>query len=277
MTADLHSHSTRSDGTLEPAAVVELAAAAGLSALALTDHDTTAGWDEAAAACGRVGVAFVPGIELSTEIDERSVHILGYWPAADDPALVAECARLRDERADRAAKTVDKLAALGVAIELERVRAIAAGAPIGRPHVARAMVEAGAVPDLKAAFDRYLADGAAAYVPKHALAPATGVALIVAAGGAAVLAHPGLSTRDAPVTEALVDELAAVGLAGVEVDHPGHDDETAACWRQIAHTRGLLVTGGSDFHGAAKDVALGACTTAAATLAALEERREGSW
>lgn len=276
---DLHTHSTCSDGTLAPAAVVARAVGTGLAGLALTDHDTTTGWREAAAACARHGLRFVPGIELSTEVDGRSVHLLGYWVDGDDPALVAECGRLRDERARRAAETVERLAALGVSIHLERVAAIAGDAPIGRPHVAAALVEAGAVPDLAAAFDRYLADGGPAYVPKRALAPVDGLALIRGAGGVGVLAHPGLPGRGRPITEDLISALARAGLAGLEVEHPGHEPAVRACLQEMAVAAGLLVTGASDFHGDDGDVTIGACATDAATVAALQERRlrEGSW
>jgi len=246
---DLHTHTLRSDGRTTPSDNVRIAAAAGLAGLALTDHDTFDGWEEAQAEAQRSGVELVPGVELSTEVGGLSLHLLGYWVDAGHPALAAECRRLRGERDRRAQLTVARLAQLGVVIDLARVREIAGGAPVGRPHVAAAMVEAGAVPDQGAAFERYLADGGPAYVPKRALPPADGVALIVAAGGVAVLAHPGLGAREAEVTAALLDQMVAAGLAGVEADHPGHDPATRERWRRIAAARELQATGSSDFHG----------------------------
>lgn len=273
MTFDLHTHSSRSDGTTTPATNAALAAAAGLEGFALTDHDTIAGWQEAADAAAAAGVEFVPGVELSTELDGLSVHLLGYWPDADDPALVAECARLRDERLDRARRTVVRLRELGVVIDLAKVLARAGDAPVGRPHIAAELVAVGAVADLDTAFTTFLADGRPAYVPKHALDPAAGVALIRDAGGAAVLAHPGAGDRQAPVTPELVERLVDAGLAGLEVDHPCHEPEAAARWRAVAAAHDLVVTGASDFHGEHKDVKIGSGTTTAAAVSALRERR----
>ncbi|HVL98967.1 MAG TPA: PHP domain-containing protein [Egibacteraceae bacterium] len=284
---DLHTHTVFSDGTTTPEQNAALAAAEGLSGLALTDHDTLAGWAQAAEACARHRLTFVPGIELSTEVAGSSVHILGYWCDPAHPGLVAECHRLRNERSRRAERILARLAELGVDCSPEQVRAHAGGAPVGRPHIAAAMVDAGVVPDLRTAFDDYLRDGGPAYVPKHALAPADGVRLIRAAGGAAVIAHPGLETRATATGTTLVEELCAVGLAGVEADHPGHDAETAAFWRAFARERELLATGCSDFHGDRKPVKIGERTTAPGTVEALRERcapahaaverKEGPW
>lgn len=272
MTADLHTHTVHSDGTTRPADNAALAAAAGLGALAVTDHDTTAGLPEAADACARHGLAFVPGIELSTEHAGRSVHLLGYFIDPFDRELVAECARLRSARALRARRILAKLDALGVALPLAAVTAQAGSAPIARPHIAAAMVEAGVVPDVVAAFDGFLAEDAPAYVVKHALSPADGVRLLRAAGGAAVLAHPELSSRHGAVTDGLVAELARVGLAGLEADHAAHDEDAVRRWRAHADRLGLLVTGSSDFHGASKEVAIGAGRTPRATVERLRER-----
>lgn len=272
MGIDLHTHSTRSDGTTTPSDTVALAAAAGLGGIALTDHDTTEGWDEAAAACHDHGLRFVPGVELSTELQGRSVHMLGYFVDPSYQPLVAECDRLRNERVRRAEAMVAKLAAMGVDISFEDVAAKADGAPIGRPHIAAVMVGAGAVPDVDHAFDGYIEDGGPAYVPKHALSPEDGVALISDAGGVAVLAHPGISTRDAPVDLVLLDALVAAGLTGVEADHAAHDDEAQRFWRAAARARNLYITGASDFHGTRKDARIGEATTAVAVVDALEER-----
>lgn len=268
---DLHTHSTRSDGTTTPAETVRIAAAHGLAGLALTDHDTTQGWAEAAAACDRAGLRFVPGVELSTELGGRSVHLLGYFVDPGFAPLIEECDRLYNERTRRAQAIVAKLAAMGVAINFDDVAARAGGAPIGRPHIAAAMVAAGAVADHGSAFDGFIEDGGPAYVPKHALDPAGGVALISAAGGVAVLAHPGISTRDAPVDVDLLDRLTAAGLAGVEADHAGHDDEMRMFWRNAAQQRNLYVTGASDFHGERKDTSIGAATTPQGVVDGLED------
>ena len=269
---DLHTHTLCSDGRTTPTDNVRLAAAAGLAGLALTDHDTFDGWAEGSAAAAQLGVELIPGVELSTEVDGLSLHLLGYWVDPEHPALAAECRRLRVERDRRAEATVARLAELGVDIALARVRAIAGAAPVGRPHIAAAMVEAGAVADSAAAFDDYLADGGPAYVPKRALAPAAGVALIVAAGGVAVLAHPGLGSREAQVTGALLDEMVGAGLAGVEADHPGHDPQVRVRWRRIAAARELEITGSSDFHGDLDHGRIGERTTPAAVVARLRAK-----
>lgn len=267
---DLHTHSTCSDGTTPPAETVAFAARAGVAGLALTDHDTMDGWDEAATACLHHGLRFVPGVELSTELGERSVHMLGYFVDPTYAPLVEECDRLRNERLRRAHAMVAKLGGLGVAISMDNVLRRAAGAPVGRPHIAAEIVAAGAVEDFDAAFDQYIADGAPAYVPKHALSPEDGVALINAAGGVAVLAHPGVSTRDAPVDLVLLDRLVTAGLRGVEADHAAHDDDARWFWRNAAQERGLLVTGASDFHGTTKDTGIGAAVTPEAVVDALQ-------
>ena len=267
---DLHTHSRRSDGTTTPAETARLAAVEGLGGIALTDHDTTAGWAEAAAVCDEAGLRFVPGVELSTELSGRSVHLLGYFVDPAYAPLVAECDRLFNERTRRAEAIVAKLQQMDVRIAFDDVMARADGAPVGRPHIAACMVAAGVVEDLDGAFDGYLEDGGPAYVPKHALDPADGVALITAAGGAAVLAHPGISTRDAPVDLALLDRLVTAGLGGVEADHAAHDDDARNFWRNAARERNLYITGASDFHGTRKDTRIGAATTPSDVVDALE-------
>jgi 3',5'-nucleoside bisphosphate phosphatase len=264
---DLHTHTVHSDGTTQPADNASMAVQVGLAGLALTDHDTVAGWAQMREACTQHGLMFVPGIELSTERDGRSVHLLGYWIDPDDPALMAECDRLRNERSRRAEQICAKLGGLGLPVDVERVRQIAGEAPIGRPHIASAMIEAGHVPDITQAFDDYLADDGPAYVPKYAVDPLRGLQLLRAAGGAVVLAHPGVSEDGGgPVTPALLDELAGAGLAGVEVDHPSHEPDVAERWRALAYEHGLLTTGASDFHGERKELRIGERTTSATTL-----------
>ncbi len=268
---DLHTHTVHSDGTTTPEDNVSLAEEVGLAGLALTDHDTVSGWTQMRDACERHGLAFIPGIELSTERDGRSVHLLGYWVDPTDTALLDECDRLRNERSRRAEDICARLDALGVGVDVERVRSFAGDAPIGRPHIASAMIEAGHVPDIQAAFDGFLADGGPAYVPKYAVDPARGVELLLAAGGAVVLAHPGVSEDGGgAVTPELLDELVARGLHGVEVDHPTHQPDVAARWRGLARRHDLLITGASDFHGDRKPIQLGERTTTAATLEQLQ-------
>lgn len=271
---DLHTHSLCSDGTRPPAEVVTLAAQAGLSGIALTDHDTVAGWDEARVAAMAHDVEFVPGIELSAERGETSVHLLGLWVDGENGALLRECERLRAERERRMGAVLDRLAALDAAVDEARVRALAADAPIGRPHIAQALVEQGVVPDIETAFAELLGDGCPAWEPKRALDPIAAVMLIRRAGGAAVLAHPGLSGGGG-LPETLLDELGPAGLAGVEAEHPHHEPEVVEHWRREAAARGLLVTGASDFHGARRDVTIGARTTSLKTIARLRERRAG--
>lgn len=265
MSFDLHTHTRWSDGTTTPRVNAALAAQAGLRGVALTDHDIIGGWEEMAAACARHRLEFVPGVELSAEEDRRSVHLLGYWIDPDDEALRQEMARLHGERARRAATMVAKLGETGLNVTLDQVRAIAGGAPLGRSHVAAALVEAGVVPSFQAAFDEWIGEHGPAYVPKRALPPHTAVALIVAAGGVAVLAHPGRSE----VSERLLDRLVSAGLVGVEADHSSHTEEVADRWRRRATARGLLVTGSSDFHGARKAVRIGERTTPGDVVEAL--------
>ena len=273
MGVDLHCHSTCSDGTVPPGELAALATGAGLDGFALTDHDTFEGLGSAAAAARDRDLAFVPGIELSTEHRDSSVHVLGYWPDPGDEALAQECRRLRGERERRARVMLERLEQLGVGVDAQAVRDAAGEAPIGRPHLATALVRAGHVADIDEAFTRYLAEDAPAYEPKHALPPEEGVALIVAAGGAAVLAHPGLEHRGHAVDEALLDRMVDRGLAGVEAEHAGHDRDTREHWGAAARRRGLLVTGSSDFHGDRKDTKMGAASTTTQVVRALAERR----
>lgn len=276
---DLHTHTVLSDGRTRPSENARLAAEAGLTGVAVTDHDTTAGWEEAAEACAALDIVFVPGIELSTEDPDahgRSVHLLGYFVRGRDEALERECARLRGERDLRAERMLSLLGEHGIDLDVAAVRAIAADAPVGRPHVAEALVAAGAVADTREAFDRWLAEGRPAYVGKHAITPERGVEVIRAASGAAVLAHPGMDHAPGdPRARAgaldLLDRLAAAGLAGVEADHVGHDGSTREAWAAAAAARGLLVTGASDFHGRYEEERVGSSTTPNEVVAALRE------
>lgn len=274
MRIDLHTHSSVSDGTDDPGALVRRAAAAGLDVVALTDHDTCAGWDAAAAAAAEAGIVVVPGIELSTTLAGAGVHVLGYLPDPTYAPLAAELERIRSERLRRLRSIIERLAALGKPVALDEVRAAAGtAATVGRPHVADALVEKGYVRDRDEAFDHWLAEGRPAFVPKYAPETAAGIALLDAAGGAAVLAHPwGRGSRRVLGPQAIAD-LAAAGLAGLEVDHEDHDEAARRELRGLAGELDLVVTGSSDYHGAGKaGHRLGAATTAPDQYERLLER-----
>ena len=246
---DLHTHSNRSDGTFEPARIVRLAAERDLQVIALTDHDTTEGLEEAIAAGAEAGVDVVPGVEFSAEYQATSIHVLCYYMDVGNTELQAELTRLRDDRFRRGEMMVEKLQALGFDVSFERVREIAGGCNIVRPHVAQAMVEAGIVETEGEAFDRYIADGKPAHVGKHALDPVDAVGLIRQAGGLCVLAHPGMWGDQTEVPEELIERMAEAGMQGLEVDHTDHDEEQRARYRAMAERLDLVPTGGSDCHG----------------------------
>jgi predicted metal-dependent phosphoesterase TrpH len=258
---DLHTHSTASDGTNTITENVALALERGLAGIAITDHDTTAGYGEAAAAAEGTALLIVPGIEFSAEYDGASLHVLAYWVDPADPALVEELRRLTDTRFRRGELMVEKLQALGYDISFERVRAIAGDDLIARPHIAQAMVEAGIVATEKEAFDRFISDGGVAYVPKHALDPMDALALIGAAGGVCVLAHPAMWKGNGSVPDDLIEGMAAAGMGGLEVDHPDHDEAQRAHYRALAGRLDLVPTGASDCHGARYGYRLGCETT----------------
>ena len=258
---DLHTHSTASDGTNTITENVALALERGLAGIAITDHDTTAGYAEAAAAAEGTGLLIVPGIEFSAEYDGASLHVLAYWVDPADPALVEELRRLTDTRFRRGELMVEKLQALGYDISFERVRAIAGDDLIARPHIAQAMVEAGIVPTEKEAFDRFISDDGVAYVPKHALDPMEALRLIGAAGGVCVLAHPAMWKGNGAVPDDLIEGMAAAGMGGLEVDHPDHDEAQRAHYRALAGRLDLVPTGASDCHGARYGYRLGSETT----------------
>lgn len=246
---DLHTHTNRSDGTFAPGELVARAAERGLDVVAVTDHDTTDGLAEAAEAGGRLGVEVVPGVEFSAEYERTSVHVLCYWMDVANPELQTELSRLRDDRFRRGEMMVDKLRDLGFDVSFERVQEIAGGGNIVRPHVAQAMVEAGIVGSEEEAFERWIADGRPAHVPKHALDPLEALALIRGASGLCVLAHPGMWGDQTEVPLELIERMAEAGMAGLEVDHTDHDPEQRARYRALADRLGLIPTGGSDCHG----------------------------
>jgi predicted metal-dependent phosphoesterase TrpH len=257
--ADLHCHSTASDGTGPPAEVMARARAAGLDVIALTDHDTVAGHAEARRALPG-GLTLVPGIELSCRLRGHSVHLLGYLFDPADPDLAEECARIRDSRRQRASEMVGRLAELGVPVTWEQVSAIAGDAVVGRPHIARALAEAGVVATPADAFTaEWIADGGRAHVGRYAPDAARGIALVRGAGGVPVLAHP--RSPGYEIADEVVAGLAAAGLAGLEVFHPDHDHSERARLTQLANSLDLVMTGGSDDHGAFNDSGLGSETT----------------
>jgi 3',5'-nucleoside bisphosphate phosphatase len=256
---DLHVHSSASDGTDPPAAVIGRAAIAGLDVVALTDHDTVAGLDQARAALPP-GLTLVPGMELSCLLDGRSIHMLAYLFDPEDPALSAETALIRDDRIHRAKAMVDRLAGLGAPVTWEQVTGIAGDAVVGRPHIARALAETGVVETPADAFtSEWIGDGGRAHVGRYAPDPARAIALVRAAGGVPVLAHP--RSPGYEISDEVIARLAAVGLAGVEVFHPDHDDSERKRLTALARSLDLTITGGSDDHGSFSGTGLGSETT----------------
>lgn len=279
---DLHAHSTASDGTDAPAGLVRAAAAAGLDTVAITDHDTTVGWAEAAAACPP-GLRLVRGAEFSClsptgrEGEPRcSVHLLGYLFDPEHPAIVAEQERLRDERVRRLHTMIERMAADGYPVDAPTVLAhLPEGGSAGRPHLARALVAAGVVGSVDDAFAELLHNDSPYYVARADTAVETAVEMISAAGGLAVFAHPLARVRGTVVDPSVLVELAGRGLAGVEVDHPNHTPDDRALLRGLATRHGLLATGSSDYHGTNKTIPLAAETTAPEVLDAMLERAGG--
>jgi hypothetical protein len=265
---DLHCHSTASDGTDRPAELIANAAAAGLRTLAITDHDTTAGWDEAVAAVAELPVAFtlLRAAEFScayTGPDGRriSLHLLGYLFDPDAPGLKAERARLRQSRLDRAAAIVDALVADGYPISRQQVQQIAGSATVGRPHIGQALQRAGVVADVDEAFTDLLSSNSRYYRPKADAPVVAMIELIRQAGGVAVIAHPWARSRGAVLDEPALAELVEAGMAGIEIDHPDHSATDRATLRELAVRLGVFHTGSSDYHGSHKTVRLGARTT----------------
>jgi predicted metal-dependent phosphoesterase TrpH len=243
---DLHLHTTASDGTLSPSELVHQARAAALSIISITDHDTTAGCDAALDAARDLGVEIVPGIEISSVVDGRDVHVLGYFLDTGCAALHDFLQRQRQDRLRGVREMGDRLAALGYPIDVAPIlEAASPGRTVGRPQIAGALMEAGYVRTRDEAFERFLQFGAPAFVARLGAAPEDVIGIIHGCGGIASLAHPGITRRDE-----LVAPLAAAGLDAIEVRHSDHDAATEARYRAQAAELGLLVTGGSDFHGA---------------------------
>jgi len=251
---DLHVHSTASDGSVEPQELAALAAQAGLSAFALTDHDTVEGVEPARRAAQAVGIELIAGVELtgySPTLDgkgEIEVHILGLLIDPTAPELLSELKRFQHARVDRIGKMTERLKGIGLDIEAQRVLARAGGATVGRVHVAQELVERGFCETVRDAFDRYIGAGCPAYVPKEKMTARQAVELVRAAGGCAVFAHPGVTEE----AQRLIEELAGAGLAGVEVHSPAHTEQQERDFMELANRLGLAVSGGSDFHGEPK-------------------------
>jgi predicted metal-dependent phosphoesterase TrpH len=277
MRIDLHTHSSRSDGTDSPGDLVRAAAAARLDVVALTDHDNADGWAEASSVAEEVGLALVPGMEISCKHRGRGVHLLAYWPDPTHPDL----ARLLDEvvrgRDDRMPRMVERLRELGHDVTVEDVLTQAAGATsVGRPHIADALVAKGLVADRDEAFARFLRNGGPAYVDRPAAPLEQAVRVVGQAGGVTVVAHPWGRESAAVMQHEDLALLQDAGLTGIEVDHQDHDDEQRDQLRAIARDLGLVVTGSSDHHGAGKDDDdLGCNLTAPEECARLEAARPG--
>jgi 3',5'-nucleoside bisphosphate phosphatase len=260
---DLHVHTNRSDGTFTPTEAVKLAAERGLDGIAVTDHDTTEALAEASDAAQKAGIEVLSGVEFSAEYQGTSIHVLGYFMDLDDAAFQEELTRLRDDRFRRGEMIVEKLQELGYDISFERVREIAGGGNIVRPHIAQAMVEADIVPTEKDAFtEDFIADGGRAGVNKHALDPLDAVDLIVGTHGVCVLAHPGMWGDQTSVPDELIEAMASRGMGGLETDHTDHTPEQREKYRAIAERLGVVPTGGSDCHGTRYDpIRMGSFTT----------------
>lgn len=257
---DLHCHSTASDGTLAPSDVVALAIRSGLSALALTDHDSIAGVQEAAEAAHKAGIDFLPGIEISCDVPKpATMHLLGYGVDPHSPVLLEMTRRLIEGRNDRNPKIIQRLNELGVRISMEELEAEAKGGVIGRPHIAAILLRKRYVSSIKNAFDKYLAPGGAAYFDKERISPKQAIDMVRRSGGLPVLAHPSqLRTENDAQLDRTVKDLADLGLAGLEVIHSDHNEAMVTKYTALADKYGLLKTGGSDFHGTnKKNISLG--------------------
>jgi 3',5'-nucleoside bisphosphate phosphatase len=280
MLIDLHTHSSVSDGTETPAQLMATAQAAGLDVVALTDHDTTAGW-AAAAEARPPGLTVVPGLELScrwfpSDSPPISVHLLAYLFDPLHPEFAAERARLRDERLGRGERIVAALAADGYPVVWEEIVAGCAGGVVGRPHVARALVAAGVVASVDEAFATLLHHRSPYYLAKADTDAREGIALIRAAGGVPVFAHGLATTRGRIVGDDAIAAMTEAGLLGLEVDHPDHTPDQRAHLAGLADDLGLIRTGSSDYHGTNKQTAIAVCTTEPAQFEALLAAGTGS-
>jgi predicted metal-dependent phosphoesterase TrpH len=241
---DLHMHSNASDGSFTPDEVASMAAGNGVEVFALTDHDTLDGIPAAAACAGRAGIRLINGVELSVSEEGMDVHLLAYGFDESDPPLLAAVRRYREGRRERARKILSRLKGLGIRISLEEVEEIASGGALGRPHLAEALLRGGYVESFNEAFQRFLGHHAPAYVPKPRVSLEEASTIVREAGGVTILAHPGTLNRDH-----LIPAWSRRGLDGIEVWHSKHDPAAVERYRGFAHLHGLLMTGGSDYHG----------------------------
>lgn len=264
---DLHMHSTASDGSDAPEAVAALAARNGLRVISLTDHDSLDGLPAATARAEAAGIRLIPGVELSVHEQGTDVHLLAYGFDPADPELVAAIARYRDARRERARKILARLKGLGIRISLETVEEIARGGALGRPHVAEALLQGGFVESFNEAFQRFLGGHAPAYVAKAPVLLEDASKVVREAGGVTVLAHPGTLNRDH-----LIPGWARRGLDGIEVWHSKHDAGDIARYQSYAKMHGLLMTGGSDYHGErTPSVTIGSVSVPETVLLPLDE------
>jgi predicted metal-dependent phosphoesterase TrpH len=273
---DLHAHSSVSDGTERPAELVRAAAASGLDGVALTDHDSTAGWTEAAEAVRGLPMTLLPGLELSTRTGWSSVHVLGYLVDPADPALTAETERIRGDRLVRARSMVDRIGQDHPITWDDVLAEATVGATIGRPHIADALVRLGLEPDRSAAFRGILHPSSGYYEPHDAPTPLHGVELIRAAGGVPVIAHPAASSRGVVIDEPMLRRLVDAGLGGLEVDHRENSASGKRTLLDWTERYGLFVTGSSDYHGTGKPNRLGEHRTARHSFDAIVEQATGS-
>lgn len=274
--SDLHLHSNHSDGTETPAEVVRQAHAHGVRTLALTDHDRTTGWQEAAQQTAALGMTFIPGMELSAKHEWRSVHVLGYLFDPLDDSLRAETDRIRGDRIGRAERIVRSIGRDYDLVWDDVVAQTTPDATVGRPHIADALVARGIVRDRTEAFDGILHPREGYYEPHYAPDPLTAVRLITDAGGVAVIAHPVTAGRDRMMPVPFIERLIAAGLGGFEIDHRENTEAGKRALHALAAEHDLIVTGSSDYHGAGKPNLPGENTTADEMVARLIERATGS-
>jgi hypothetical protein len=255
---DLHLHTTHSDGSVSPAEVLRLAHKAGVTALAITDHDIVSGIPDAISTGAELGIEIIPGVEISSCVGKSELHILGYCIDWQNLELIRRLAALRKSRHIRNPQIIERLRALGLEISYEEVRALAGTDSVGRPHIARLLIEKNYVVSAKEAFDRYLAEGRPAYVARELPHPADAIAWIRSAGGVAVLAHPTWAKVSGEGLNRFLTGLKADGLGGIEVHYSTHTKRQTTEYLDLAKRLDLLVTGGSDFHGITKpDIEVG--------------------